>query len=569
MKISNAPDEAQKPTTAITYSPAIEAEIQHLVSELGPVNGRYPHRWLSIQLLEGDDSLLATLDDTARNEVGAALKESQTRLQAIYGEDLDIAITDARYNYVHELARQVVDGSPASILSLSDRIDRIVTHKWLGIPIFLALMYLVFNLVQNVSAPYLDYIDGLINSPLTQWVKAFLSLLHSPAWLISLVTDGVMAGVGGVLVFLPGLLVMYMALAALEDSGYLARAAFVTDRIMSKLGLHGRSFVPMILGFGCNVPAIYATRTIESKQARLLTGLLIPFMSCSARLPVYVIFGLAFFPQNGDFVIWALYMLGIIMAALVGIILSNTVFKDSPPGILIMEMPAYRLPSIKRMAAYAWEQSASFIHKAGTFILAGTVIFWALLHLPWGVDKPQESYFGQVSQAAAPLFGLAGFGEWEKSGALLTGMLAKEMVVSTLSQVYIGEAADGLEVESGIDWAAFSNDIRQIVVGFAAATVDAGKQIVDTLTPGFSIFGERAEGKNTALTLVLQSAFSPLSALAFLVFVLMYIPCIATVSAQIQEFGWRWALFSALMMLFVPWLLATAVYQFGRLAGFA
>jgi ferrous iron transport protein B len=470
---------------------------------------------------------------------------------------------------VHELACQVVDGSPAPFLSLSDRIDRIVTHKWLGIPIFLALMYMVFNLVQNVSAPYLDYIDGLINGPLTRWVTAILSLLRSPGWLISLITDGVMAGVGGVLVFLPGLLVMYMALAALEESGYLARAAFVTDRIMSKLGLHGRSFVPMILGFGCNVPAIYATRSIESKQARLLTGLLIPFMSCSARLPVYVIFGLAFFPQNGDFVIWALYMLGITMAAVVGIILSNTVFKGSPPGILIMEMPAYRLPSIKRMTAYAWEQSASFIRKAGTFILAGTVVFWALLHLPWGVDMARDSYFGQVSQAAAPLFGPAGFGEWEQSGALLTGMLAKEMVVSTLSQVYVGEAADPSEGEPGLDLASFSNDVRQIVIGMAATTVEAGKQLVETFTPGFSIFKEGKVDENTALAVALQSAFSPLSALAFLVFVLMYIPCIATVSAQIQEFGWRWALFSALMMLLVPWLLATAVYQLGRLAGFA
>lgn len=556
-------------TTAIIYSPEIEAEIENLVgmmAEVG-VNGRIPHRWLAIQLLEGDTTLLNTIANGERAAIESALVASQTRLQAHFGEDVDIAITDARYQHVHELVQSVVSRPPAAT-SLSDRIDQIIIHKWLGIPIFLALMYLVFNLVQNISAPYLDYIDGVVGGPLTSWTTALLAFVRAPVWLISLITDGIIAGVGGVLVFLPGLLVMYIALAILEDSGYLARAAFVTDRFMAKLGLHGRSFVPMILGFGCNVPAIYATRTIENKSARVLTGLLIPFMSCSARLPVYVIFGLAFFPRNGDLVIWSLYMIGILMAALVGTILSRTVFKDSPPGILLMEMPAYRLPSPRRVLNYAWEQSASFVRKAGTFILAGTIVFWALMNLPWGVESTQDSYFGRFSSTVAPVFAPAGFGQWQQTGALLTGLLAKEMVVSTMAQVYVGEVDEGGGRDTAVS-PTFRDDIQQITFGFVTATINAGKELLETLTPGLTLFNADNEGQDTALTTALQAAFTPLTAFAFMVFVLLYIPCIATVSAQAHEFGWRWALFSMVIMLTVPWALAVLIYQGGKLLGAA
>lgn len=553
-------------TTVIIYPPQIETEIENLVEVMAAagINGRFPHRWLAIQLLEGDLGLLDSIANGERAAIESALAASQARLQNQFGADVDIAITDARYQRVHELVEEVIT-RPETVTSLSDRVDQIVIHKWLGIPIFMVLMYLVFNLVQNVSAPYLDYIDGVISGPIITWVTALLALVRAPIWLISLLTNGIIAGVGGVLVFLPGLLVMYIALAILEDSGYLARAAFVTDRFMAKLGLHGRSFVPMILGFGCNVPAIYATRTIENRSARLLTGLLIPFMSCSARLPVYVIFGLAFFPVRGDLVIWSLYMIGILMAALVGTILSRTVFKDSPPGILLMEMPPYRIPSPRRVLNYAWEQSASFVRKAGTFILAGTIVFWALMNLPWGVESTQESYFGRISSTVAPVFAPAGFGEWQQTGALLTGLLAKEMVVSTMSQIYVGEV-------DGDDTAVtptFLDDIKQITLGFLNATFDAGKELLETLTPGLTLFNTADDGQDTALTLALQTAFTPLTAFAFLVFVLLYIPCIATISAQAQEFGWRWALFSMLIMLVVPWTLAVLVYQGGRLLGAA
>ncbi|MCA9971296.1 MAG: ferrous iron transport protein B [Anaerolineales bacterium] len=553
----------------ITYTPELESEIDLLrdvIARQPVIAARYPQRWLAIQLLEADDSLWAEMPAAERQALETAVAAGQARLQQQFGEDADLALTDARYAFVHGLTAQVL-AAPGHALSPSDRIDRLVTNRWLGVPIFLALMYLVFSLVQRVSAPYLDWVDGVIGGPVTGWLAWLLAQLSAPGWLASLLIDGVLAGVGGVLTFLPGLLVMYLALAVLEDSGYLARAAFVMDRGMSRLGLHGRSFVPMILGFGCNVPAIYATRTIESRGARVLTGLLIPFMSCSARLPVYVVFSLALFPRYASVVIWSLYLVGILVAAGVGLILARTLFADEPAGILLMEMPAYRLPSPKRVAQYTWHESAAFVRKAGSFILVGTVVFWLLLHLPWGTTDARQSAFGRASAAVAPALAPAGFGEWETAGALLTGVLAKEMVVSTLAQVYVGEAAAEEEEGTAVGDLNVLADLRDIAAGFGAATLAAGRQLLETLTPGVTLFPAAAEGSDTALTAALRQAFTPLSAVALLVFVLLYVPCLATVGAQIQEYGWRWALLSVGITLVVPWLLATLVYQGGRLLG--
>ncbi len=557
------------PVTAnpITYSPPLEAEIARLERALSGLPSPYsllPARWLAIQLLEGDESLLQEVEPEQRQRITQAVAAGRQSLHPLYEDDVDLALTDERYRFVHGVVEQVMT-APAQQWSVSDRIDRVATNRWLGIPIFFGLMYIVFGLVQNVAAPYLDWVDGVFSGPLAAWATVLLGWLHAPAWLTSLAVDGVMAGVGGVLVFLPGLFVMYLALAAMEDSGYLARAAFVMDRVMGKLGLHGRSFMPMVLGFGCNVPAIYATRAIESRGARLLTGLLIPFMSCSARLPVYVIFGLAFFPRHGNLVIWSLYVIGVLVAGAIGLVLSRTLFRQLPAGILMMEMPPYRWPSPKRVLHYSWQESGSFVRRAGSLILVGTVIFWLLLNLPWGVTDLRQSWFGQASGAVAPVLEPAGFGTWEAGGALLTGMLAKEIVVSTLAQIYVGE--DSTSAAAGGSPINVLADLRDIVVGFGAATLEAGKRLLDMLTPGVRLFPQAAGGNDTALMSALRLAFTPLSAFAFLIFVLLYVPCLATVGAQVQEFGWRWAALSVAIALIVPWTLAVLVYQGGLLLG--
>lgn len=551
------------------YGDVIEDEISALVAVVAQcpwLGARFPARWLAIQLLEGDETTLAQAPVAEQEKVQQALSFSRQRLAHSYGEDVDIAITDRRYDFVRKLVQRVAT-APPQMATPSDRLDRILTHKWLGIPILFGLMYLVFSLVQTVSAPYLDWIDMVISGPVSRWTAALLSALGAPAWLNGLIADGVITGVGGVVVFLPGLLVMFFALAFLEASGYMARAAFVMDRAMNVAGLQGQSFMPMILGFGCNVPAIYATRTISNRPARLLTGLLIPFMSCSARLPVYIIFGLAFFGARASVVIWGLYMLGVLVAALVGVVLSRTVFRDASPSAFVMEMPPYRWPTARELWQYTWRQSAAFLRKAGTFILAVSVLFWLLLHLPWGVEEPQESAFGRISTALAPVFAPAGFGDWQASGALLTGVLAKESVVASLAQLYVGEEAAAPAEDAGPAPSALE-DLKAIGGGFVAATVQTGQAVLEVLTPGITLFEREAEAQDTALTRALRNNYSPLAALSFVVFVLLYVPCMATVAVQIQEFGWRWAALSAVIMLIVPWVMATLLYQSGRLLGF-
>ncbi|CAG1004555.1 partial Fe(2+) transporter FeoB, partial [Anaerolineae bacterium] len=283
----------------LDYGGKVEREIAGMLALFEEIKfnaGRYPQRWLAIKLLEADADVLERVRSMPNGSlVAAAAQQSAEKLKSLLGEDVDYLTADRRYGYINGVVRQSLYRPLLDRITLTDRIDDIVTHKWLGLPFFFAIMYVMFRLVIDVSAPFLDWTDAVINGPIANWLSFLLNLTTAPAWIHSLVLDGIVAGVGGVLVFVPGLLILYFFLALLEDSGYMSRAAFVMDRFMRVVGLHGKSFIPMILGFGCAVPAIYATRTIASRRDRVLTALLVPLMSCSARLPVYVVFGLAFF----------------------------------------------------------------------------------------------------------------------------------------------------------------------------------------------------------------------------------------------------------------------------------
>jgi ferrous iron transport protein B len=370
------------------------------------------------------------------------------------------------------------------------------------------------------------------------------------------------AGVGGVLVFVPGLLILYFFLALLEDSGYMSRAAFVMDRFMRVVGLHGKSFIPMILGFGCAVPAVYATRTIASRRDRILTALLVPLMSCSARLPVYVVFGLAFFGSKAGTVIWAMYALGIVVAMLAGMVFTRTVLKPDVSSAFVLELPPYRQPALKSVLIHMWENTREFIRKAGTTILMVSVVMWFLLNLPWGVTDKQESYFGKFSTAIAPIFAPLGFGNWETGGALVSGFMAKEIIVSSMNQIYVGEAqAQPAKATS------LSEDIIFIVRGFVDATIHSVK-ILLSIIPGVDLVNHQAQPDNTALSLALQNRFTTLSAVSLLVFVLLYVPCIATLGAIKHEFGTPWVVTSAIYQTAVAWIIAFLIYQGGLLLGF-
>lgn len=523
----------------------------------------YQPRWLAVKLLENDPDICQQIKELPHSQPILALAQEQSaQLHNFYGDDVDLLSADKRYGFINGLVRQVLQRPLVDRLTLTDKVDNIVTHKWLGLPFFFLLMYLIFRLVIDVSAPFLDWTDTLINTYLAGWLSTLLTTMHTPDWLHSLLIDGVVAGVGGVLVFVPGLLILYFFLALLEDSGYMSRAAFVMDRFMRVVGLHGKSFIPMILGFGCAVPAVYATRTIASRRDRILTALLIPLMSCSARLPVYVVFGIAFFGSRAGTVIWALYALGIVVAMLAGMVFTRTLLKPDASSAFVLELPPYRRPSRQSVFLHMWENTREFVKKAGTVILVISMVMWFLLHLPWGVTNQRESYFGRVSAGLSPLFAPLGFEGWETTGSLVTGFIAKEIVISTMSQIYLGEdAAAVAEAETTL-----AQDVWGIVTGFGQAVVDSGR-ILLSIVPGINVVDDAAAPETTALSFYLRQQFSPLSATAFLVFVLLYVPCVTTLGAIRHEFGSGWAITSALYQTGVAWLVALLVYQGGRLLG--
>ena len=563
-------DALGRPRFRINYGLDIEREIGALVDHISanPRLADYESRWLAIKLLESEDDIVervVAVDGTA--ELLAQVEQGRSRIASAHGETPDIAIADARYGYVHGVATEVVDTSCVSRWTRTDRLDRVLTNRWVGLPIFFVVMYVVFQLVVNVSAYFLDWVDGVFGGPVTRWVSGLLTTFSAPDWFVSLVVDGIIAGVGAVLVFVPGLIVLYLFLTLLEDSGYMARVAFVMDRVMRFTGLHGKSFMPMILGFGCAVPAIYSTRTLESRNQRILTSLVVPLMSCSARLPVYVVFGLAFFGAAAGNVITGLYVFGIVVAAVVATIMSRTILRERQDTLFALELPPYRLPATRVLLRHTWQKTREFVVKAGTVIFAVVVILWFAMSLPWGVESQRDSYFGQASAAIAPVFAPAGFGDWEASGALVTGFIAKEVVVSTMGQIYVGGDDEVEEAEAVTP--TLAEDVREIATSFVDATDGAVRATV-SLIPGVNLLPEQeAEAEETQLSAALQAALSPLAALGFVVFVLIYTPCVATIAAIKGEFGWRWAALSGAYQFALAWLLAVLIFQVGTFLGYA
>jgi ferrous iron transport protein B len=327
---------------------------------------------------------------------------------------------------------------------------------------------------------------------------------------------------------------------------------------MHRLGLHGKSFIPMLIGFGCNVPAIYATRTLESRRDRLLTALLVPFMSCSARLPVYVLFAAALFATHQDIVLISMYLLGMALAILTGIVFRYTLFRGKPAAPFVMELPPYRLPTLRGLATHMWERSSAFVRKAGVYIFAAAIVIWFLLNMPWGVDDQRDSWFGHTGAAIGHVLEPAGFGNWEASGALVSGFVAKETVVSTMSQIYVGGADDDEK-----EFPSTPEEVGDIFEGGARAVGDSIKTVPE-LVPGVFNMGSEEE---TELQAALKPVFSERAAVAFMVFVLLYVPCVAALAAFRQEFGWRWAGFAAVYYTTVAWVAAVVVYQGAGLLG--
>ncbi len=589
------------PQVDIDYGAEVEREIAALQTRIAadPILSRqFRPRWLAIKLLENDEDLRARLEGAGYHDLIVAADQAAARIAEQTGEDAETLITDRRYGFIADVLRGVVKRPQGNGETLSDKIDRAAAHPFWGVPIFALAMWIVFQFTARVSAPFVDWIAAVLEGPLSNWTLALLETVHlGDSWLASLLVDGVIAGVGGVVAFVPVLTSLYLAMAILEDTGYMARSALVMDGVMRKIGLHGKSFLPLVVGFGCTVPAVYATRTLEDEADRKLTGFIVPFISCGARLPVYVLFSAVFFGAHAGSFIFALYVLGIAVALGTGWLLKHTVYRHVPPQPLVLEMPPYRLPNWHNIARQVWTRTQSFLHNASTIILMSSMVIWLLLALPSrpGVGKisdvpPHDSVFGVVSRALAPLFKPAGFGAWEATGSLMTGFVAKEVVISTMSQLYVDEPEANAPAPHP-NTPDLLADLDEIARSFGQATLLTFQEAVNIAPRTLSLFPgvhlpeldaftpSEADGDDTRiLEETLQREFartagSPargkLAAAAFNVFVLLYVPCTATVAAMRQEFGTRWTLMQMAYALMVAWLTAILVYQGGLLLGVA
>lgn len=498
----------------INYGREIEEELTKLVSilETAANDGfkeKYSLRWVALKLLENDERVKTEVNRLENSEkVIEDVYKSAKHLEGIFGDDVESLVIDRRYGFVSGAGTEVMRRIQEDRHTRSDVIDQVLLNRFIGIPIFLFLMWLTFQLTFKIGAYPMGWIDDVIG-----WFSKTLNTQMADTWYRSLLVDGVMGGVGGVVVFLPNIFILFFIISVLEDSGYMARAAFITDKVMHKMGLHGKSFIPMLMGFGCNVPAIMATRTLESARDRILTILISPLMSCSARLPVYTLLTAAFFSRRAGTIIFSLYFMGIVLAVLLAKLFGKLFFPASTVPF-VMELPPYRIPTFRGTFIHMWERGSLFLRKMGTIILAGAVIIWFLGTFPWGVEYASEaSYAGKLGRVIEPI--VKPFGaDWRGGVALLFGVVAKEIVVGTLGVLH-GTGED-----------------------------------------------------REALTIRLRAAMTPLSAYAFMVATLIYVPCIATVAVIKKETAsWKWTFFAAGYSLALAWILATAIYQVGSLLG--
>ena len=554
-------EKKEKPKCILHFEDNFEEELRELkkvIEIYQPVLfSIYPERFLLLSIIEGN---LHFIDIPLNENILEKAQEIRDKIKKLYHKDISTFIIEERYSIILSIYEQCVKESVHERLDTTLVLDKIFLHKIFGFPIFLFFVWLIFEFTFEVSSPFVDWLDVTLSEYIAPWVYNALTSLGSSQWLTSLITEGIIGGVGFVLVFVPVLFFLYAFMAFLEGSGYMARAAFLMDRLMSFIGLSGKSFIPLILGFGCNVPAVYATRTLENPKEKILTVLMIPFMSCGARLTVYAFFVTIFFTQHKTLVILSLYGIGILVAITVAFILQKTILKTES-HMFILELPPYRLPTFKYVLTNAWLKTKAFIYEAGTFILATSIIIWFLLHFPIGVKKTEDSIFGNISKTVAPIFEPLGFGNWEATGALISGFVAKEVVISTMGNIYSGEI-----IEEKPEAKPFKESLKEIGENFVQAFVDAGKAILKIFGIETNQIEEDENQEDTSLIKAVRNAFTPLTAFSFLVFLLLYTPCMATVFAIRQELNsWKWTGISVLISFSSAWITSFIVYNIGKI----
>ena len=522
----------------INYGHEIEDGIAHIQKYLKAdehITQHYSTRYLALKLLEHDSQVLDYLGKHMAgeqrmhdfHELTHARDRASARVKEETGNDSETAIMDAKYGFINGALKEAgfKTGTKKDTYRTTHMIDGVLSHKYLGFPIFFLLLYVMFETTFTLGQYPMDWIEAFV-----AWAGDRVTATMAEGPLKAMLVDGVIGGVGSVIVFLPQILILYFFISLMEDSGYMARAAFIMDKLMHKMGLHGKSFIPLIMGFGCNVPAVMATRTIESRRSRIITMMVLPFMSCSARLPIYIMITGTFFSlQYRSWVMLSLYAIGIVMAVVVSKVFSTLVIKgeDTP---FVMELPPYRWPTAKAIGRHTWEKGKEYLKKMGGIILVASIIVWALGYFPHNESLPREqqqeqSYIGRMGKAIEPIFTPQGF-NWKLDVSLLAGVGAKEIVASTIGVLYSGD-------DSFADDEEFSDDNE----------------------------------KYTHLRqMMLQEGITPHAAYAYLIFILLYFPCIATIAAIKNETGsWRWATFAALYTTAVAWIMSAVVYQIGGL----
>lgn len=545
----------------INYGNTIEssiANIQETIMRNKEITDKFSGRYLAVKLLENDKTSFNLLKGCPnQKEISAVTETEIKKLEKEYGETSETIITDAKYGFIAGALAETMVVSKEEKRQRTREIDNILTHKILGFPIFIFFMWLMFQTTFTVGSYPMNWINSGVG-----FLSDFVKNIMPGGALRDLLVDGIIAGVGGVIVFLPNILILFFFISLMEDTGYMARVSFIMDRLMHKIGLHGKSFIPLLMGFGCNVPAIMATRTLENRKDRMLTMLIAPFMSCSARLPVYVLLISAFFPKNRGLVLFSIYIIGLVLAVLVALLFKNTIFKkqDVP---FVMELPPYRIPTVKNTSVHMWHKGSQYLRKMGTMILVASIFIWALGYYPRNVkysdnydaliqnvnasttlsgsakanqvtvielkkeaEHQEQSYIGKLGHWIEPVIQPLGF-DWKIGISIITGLAAKEIVVSSMGILYQADLhadeSSGTLIEKLQQQEHSSGDLK-------------GKKV-----------------------------FSQLVAFGFMLFVLIYFPCVAVIAAIKKESNWKWSVFTMTYTTLIAWIVAFLTYQIGSL----
>ncbi|ASA19671.1 ferrous iron transport protein B [Paenibacillus donghaensis] len=503
----------------LDYGDIVEKALSAIQKELLAVPNLPNHRWVALQLMEQNPVILQflkTRTDTAKLIALCDTCQSELQIKKL-ALTLPQWIRSTRMEYIHSICLEVMNTEEQKPHNLTERLDSLLTHRFLGLPLFIVFMYVLFKTTFDwAGGPLSDLLDGFITGPISEGTTALLQFMGASSFIHALIVDGIIGGVGGVLVFVPQIFILFLIISFLEDSGYMARVCLLMDSIMERMGLNGKAFIPFIIGFGCNVPAIMAARSIEQPKDRMLTTLLMPLMSCSARLPVYALFAAVFFPSQQATAVLSMYVMGIVLALVLCKVFSKYLFKNES-SVFVIELPPYRMPQLKTLSRSTWEKGKGFLRKAGTIILAGSVIIWLMSYAgPGGLDVEMDySYLAKFGGFIAPLLEPLGFGTWQAGSTLVPGFLAKEVVVSTMNIIYHAPDSVGLE-----------HQISQV--------------------------------------------FTPLSSISFMAFILLYIPCLATVGVIKKETAsWKWTFFSIGYSLVLAYIVSLIIFQGGRLLGWS